>query len=120
MHKTIARGDLLIIDDCDPAVLAAPERRDLLEIVEDSHDRASTIVKSQLPVKHGHMAIGDPNQADAILGSPRSHCTQPRTIARARPLITTDSTAARSGCSPDCFWNAQHSQRFVSYAPRSI
>jgi DNA replication protein DnaC len=65
--KTIARMDVLIIDDWGLAVLTAPERRDLLEILEDRHGRASTIVTSQLPVEHWHEAIGDPTLADAIL-----------------------------------------------------
>ena len=59
--------DVLIIDDWGLAVLTAPERRDLLEILEDRHGRASTIVTSQLPVEHWHEAIGDPTLADAIL-----------------------------------------------------
>ena len=65
--KTIARMEVLIIDDWCLAVLTAPERRDLLEILEDRHGRASTIVTSQLPVEHWHEAIGDPTLADAIL-----------------------------------------------------
>ena len=65
--KTIARMAVLIIDDWGLAVLTAPERRDLLEILEDRHGRASTIVTSQLPVEHWHEAIGDPTLADAIL-----------------------------------------------------
>ena len=65
--KTIARMDVLIIDDWGLAVLTAPERRDLLEILEDRHGRASTIVTSQLPVDQWHEAIGDPTLADAIL-----------------------------------------------------
>ena len=65
--KTIARMEVLIIDDWGLAVLTAPERRDLLEILEDRHGRASTIVTSQLPVEHWHEAIGDPTLADAIL-----------------------------------------------------
>ena len=39
--KTIARMEVLIIDDWGLAVLTAPERRDLLEILEDRHGRAS-------------------------------------------------------------------------------
>ena len=58
--KTIARMEVLIIDDWGLAVLSAPERRDLLEILEDRHGRATTIVTSQLPVEHWHEAIGDP------------------------------------------------------------
>ncbi|MCD9889431.1 ATP-binding protein [Bradyrhizobium diazoefficiens] len=49
------------------SVLTAAERRDLLEILEDRHGRASTIVTSQLPVDTWHGAIGDPTVADAIL-----------------------------------------------------
>ena len=59
--------EVLIIDDWGLAVLTAPERRDLLEILEDRLGRASTIVTSQLPVEHWHEAIGDPTLADAIL-----------------------------------------------------
>ena len=38
-----------------------------VEIMEDRHGRASTIVTSQLPVEHWHDIIGDPTIADAIL-----------------------------------------------------
>jgi len=41
--------------------------RDLLEILEDRHQRASTIVTSQLPVEQWCDAIGNPTLADAIL-----------------------------------------------------
>ena len=67
MLKAIERTDLLILDDWGLAVLTSPERRDLLEILEDRHGRGSTIVTSQLPVEHWHEAIGDPTLADAIL-----------------------------------------------------
>jgi len=67
MLKTIARIDLLVLDDFGLSVLSAAERRDLLEILEDRHGRGSTIVTSQLPVENFHDAIGDPTLADAIL-----------------------------------------------------
>lgn len=67
MLKALARTDLLILDDWGLAVLTSPERRDMLEILEDRHGRGSTIVTSQLPVEHWHDAIGDPTLADAIL-----------------------------------------------------
>ena len=38
-----------------------------MEIVDDRHNRGSTIVTSQLPVDHWHEAIGNPTIADAIL-----------------------------------------------------
>ncbi len=67
MLKSLAKTDLLILDDWGLAVLTSIERRDLLEILEDRHGRGSTIVTSQLPVEHWHEAIGDPTLADAIL-----------------------------------------------------
>jgi len=45
----------------------ADGRRALLEILEDRHGRAATIVTSQLPVDLWHQTIGDPTLADAIL-----------------------------------------------------
>lgn len=65
--KKLARVELLVLDDWGLAPLAAPERRDLLEIAEDRHGRASTVVTSQLPVSAWHEAINDPTLADAIL-----------------------------------------------------
>ena len=67
MLKALERTELLILDDWGLSVLPAPDRRDLLEILEDRHGRGSTIVTSQLPVEHWHEAIGDPTLADAIL-----------------------------------------------------
>ena len=61
--KTLARVDLLILDDWGLSVLTAPERRDLLEILEDRHGRASTIVTSQVPVEAWHDVIGEPTTA---------------------------------------------------------
>jgi DNA replication protein DnaC len=65
--KMLARVELLILDDWGLAPMLAELRRDLLEIMEDRHERGSTIVTSQLPVEHRHEIIGDPTIADAIL-----------------------------------------------------
>ncbi len=43
------------------------ERRNFLEVVEDRHLTAATIVTSQLPFDNWHEFIGDPTLADAIL-----------------------------------------------------
>jgi DNA replication protein DnaC len=67
MLKTLARVELLILDDWGLATLTQEQGRDLLEIVDDRHDRGSTIVTSQLPVDHRHEAIANPTVADAIL-----------------------------------------------------
>lgn len=63
----LAKVEILILDDLGLAPLADPERRDLLEVLEDRCGRRSTIVTSQLPVKQWHDTIGDPTIADAIL-----------------------------------------------------
>ena len=48
--KSLARAQLLILDDWGLSVLTAAERRDLLEILDDRHGHASTVVTSQVPV----------------------------------------------------------------------
>ena len=65
--KTLGRVQVLILDDWGLSVLTQAERRDLLEILDDRHGRASTIVTSQVPVDTWHDLIGDPTLADAIL-----------------------------------------------------
>ena len=65
--KSLARVDLLILDDWGLTTLTQEQARDILEIVEDRHNRGSTILTSQLPVDHWHDAIANPTIADAIL-----------------------------------------------------
>ena len=67
MLKSLARVQVLILDDWGLTPLTAEQRRDLLEIIDDRHGRASTIVTSQLPVDNWHEQIGDPTIADAVL-----------------------------------------------------
>jgi DNA replication protein DnaC len=65
--KTIARIDLLILDDWGLDTFIKEQRHDILEILEDRHGVRSTLVTSQLPVKAWHDVINDPTLADAIL-----------------------------------------------------
>jgi len=65
--KSLGRVQLLILDDWGLSVLTPSERRDILEILDDRHGRASTIVTSQIPVDTWHDVIGDPTLGDAIL-----------------------------------------------------
>jgi DNA replication protein DnaC len=65
--KSLARVDLLILDDWGLAPLTSQQGRELLDIVDDRHGRGSTIVTSQVPVKHWHELIADPTIADAVL-----------------------------------------------------
>ena len=67
MLKTLARVELLILDDWGLSVLTQGQRIDLLEILEDRNGRGSTIVTSQVPADQWHEVIGDPTLADAIL-----------------------------------------------------
>jgi DNA replication protein DnaC len=62
----LARTDLLAIDDWLLTPLKDPERRDLLEIIEDRYERGSTLIATQLPTKTWHESIGEPTLADAI------------------------------------------------------
>ncbi len=65
--RTLARVELLVLDDWGLAPMTAEQQRDLLEMMEDRHGRGSTVVTSQLPVEHWHELIGNPTIADAIL-----------------------------------------------------
>jgi DNA replication protein DnaC len=62
----LAKFELLAIDDWLLAPLRDAERRDLIEVIEDRSERASTLIASQPLSKDWHAAIGDPNLADAI------------------------------------------------------
>ena len=62
----LAKTDLLVIDDWGLAPLTVAERHDLLEVLEDRSERASTLITSQIPVKTWHDLIGEPTVADAI------------------------------------------------------
>ena len=64
---SIAKTEVLIIDDWGLTKLNAENRRDLLEIIEDRYGVRSAVVTSQLPVEKWHDVVGDPTLADAIL-----------------------------------------------------
>ena len=63
----LARIDLLVLDDFAIAPLAAGERNDLLELLDDRVGTRSTLITSQLPVTAWHEWLDDPTLADAIL-----------------------------------------------------
>lgn len=63
----LAKTDVLAIDDWGLAPLSDPERRDLLEVLEDRYRKRATLVTSQLPVEHWHEYIGNTTLADAIM-----------------------------------------------------
>lgn len=65
--KRIERMNLLILDDFGLQPFDTQARASLLDIVEDRHNRRSTIITSQIPVKEWYDAIGDKTVADAVL-----------------------------------------------------
>jgi DNA replication protein DnaC len=58
--KSLARVELLILDDWGLAPLTSQQGRDLLEIVDDRHGRGKTFMTTQLPVDHWHEVIVEP------------------------------------------------------------
>jgi len=64
---SMAKTDLLILDDWGLQKPATQERHDLLEVLEDRYGKRATLVTSQLPVKNWHAYLGEPTVADAIL-----------------------------------------------------
>lgn len=65
--KTLARIDLVILDDFGLVSLSPSYQPLLLELLEDRHQRGSVLVTSQLPTKLWHGQFQDPTLADAIL-----------------------------------------------------
>ena len=62
----LAKLDLLAIDDWLRTPLADGERQDILEVLEDRSERASTLIATQLPVTSWHEAVGEASMGDAI------------------------------------------------------
>lgn len=63
----LAKSPLLILDDFGLTHLEKQQQFDLMEIMEDRHGRASTIIASQLPVASWYDVISEATIADAIL-----------------------------------------------------
>jgi DNA replication protein DnaC len=71
---SLARVDVLILDDIGVRPLTGAQAADLLEVIEDRTQRRATIITSQLPWAAWHDALGDPTVADAILDRLAHHC----------------------------------------------
>lgn len=63
----LAKIDVILLDDWGLAAPDEEQRRDLLEILDDRYQRKSTIITSQLPIKHWHEHLNNATLADAIL-----------------------------------------------------
>lgn len=65
--KRIERVDLLILDDFAMQPMDVQSRGILMDIIEDRHERRSTMMTSQMPVKDWYDVIGEKTIADAVL-----------------------------------------------------
>jgi DNA replication protein DnaC len=66
MLRRLAKVQILILDDFGLEILGAPQRKELLEVLDDRHGVSSTVITSQLDPKEWHAVIADPTIADAI------------------------------------------------------
>jgi len=64
---SLAKIDLIILDDWMRDAVAIPNAQDLLELLDDRCGYSSTIVASQVPIQEWHSRIPDPTLADAVL-----------------------------------------------------
>lgn len=67
LMEKISKTNLLILDDFGLIHLKGQQQLDLMEIMEDRHAKASTIIASQLPVASWFDVISEATIADAIL-----------------------------------------------------
>lgn len=64
---SLAKVNVLILDDWGLDLPTVEGRKILLEILDDRYKRALTIITSQFPTSTWHANLGDPTLADAIL-----------------------------------------------------
>lgn len=67
LRAQLAKMKLLVLDDWGLTPLNRRGRQDLLEIIDDRVNTASTAITAQLPVAEWHAYLGEPTIADAIL-----------------------------------------------------
>ena len=67
MIRRIEKQQVLILDDFGLKPMDHHARMALMEIIEDRHQKFSTIITTQKPIKHWHDIIGESTIADAIL-----------------------------------------------------
>ena len=95
LMASLAKVDVLILDDWGLALLDDERRRDLLEVLDERYQTRSTLITSQLPVATWHDALGDPTLADAILDR-LVHHAHPLNLAgeslrRMKPKLTKEA-----------------------------
>ena len=87
--SSLARTDVVILDDLLLRPLTDDQAADLLEVVEDRRGR-SIIATPQLPINHWHEGLGDATVADAIMDRllQRTHRLELSGVSRRREKTT--------------------------------
>lgn len=79
--------------------LGAPQRKELLEVIEDRYGISSTVITGQLEPKNWHGIIGDETIADAIcdrlVHSAHRIKLSGESVRRATGELTRDAKAAK-------------------------
>ncbi len=88
--KTLARLDLLVLDDWAMVKLQGQHQQLILDILDDRYQKHSTLITSQLPTTRWYEQIKDATFADAILD---------RLLGQAQTLqLSGASMRKKSGC----------------------
>ena len=97
LMASLARLDVLVLDDLLLRPLTNDQAADLLEVIED-RAKKSTIVTSQLPVNLWHEGLGEPTVADATLDRllERAHRLELTGESRRRPRTAPTNNTSRS------------------------
>jgi DNA replication protein DnaC len=114
-----ARVDVLVIDDLGLQALSNQQAADLLEVIEDRHQRRATIVTSQLLVKHWHESLGEPTIADAILDRLLSNSHRFELSGESlRGPKSLDTAGAMTGVEPQNGSQGVHEHEIAGPAPK--
>jgi len=65
--RSLARIQLLVLDDWMRDPLTLQNAQDILEVLDDRFGHSATLIASQVPITEWHHRIPDPTLADAIL-----------------------------------------------------
>ena len=67
MVKTLAKIDVLILDDWGMVKITGSHQQHILDVLDDRYQKKSTLITSQLPPSNWHDQINDATFADAIM-----------------------------------------------------
>lgn len=67
MLRSLARINLLILDDWMRDSITIQNAQDILEVLDDRFGHTATLITSQVPIPDWHRRIPDLTLADAIL-----------------------------------------------------